>query len=46
MTQSNDSVVMVHKSGANFVENYYIKAIVKNETIRCSLDSKEVVLLK
>lgn len=46
MNLSDDSIVMIHKAGALYVENHYIREIVKNDEITSGMDDKELNLLK
>ncbi len=45
MSLSGDSIVMLHKAGNAYVENYYIRDIVTNTTIKDGMDPKEFELL-
>lgn len=45
MSLSGDSIVMLHKAGNAYVENYYIRDIVTNATIKDGMDPKEFELL-
>jgi hypothetical protein len=46
MSLTGDSIVMLHKAGSNFVENYYIRDLVAHDSIMENLDKKEADLLK
>jgi hypothetical protein len=46
MSLTGDSIVMLHKAGNNFVENYYIKELVTNNDIMDKLDKVESDLLR
>lgn len=46
MSLTGDSIVMLHKAGSEVVENYYIKELVKNDSIMSMLDKKEADLLR
>lgn len=46
MTLMGDSIVMLHKAGNDFVQNYYIRDLVKNNEILQEMDEKEASLLK
>lgn len=46
MSLTGESIVMLHKSGSNFVVNYYIRDVVNHEEIMNNLDTAESNLLK
>lgn len=46
MNLYNDSIVMIHRAGSIYVENYYVKDIVNNDALLAGLDRKEAELLK
>lgn len=45
MSLSGDSIVMLHKAGNPYVENYFIRDIVTNASIQEGMDPKEFQLL-
>lgn len=45
MSLSGDSIVMLHKAGNQYVENYFIRDIVTNTSIQKGMDPKEFQLL-
>ena len=46
MSLSGNSIVMLHKAGNLFVENYFIRDIINNKKIESGMDKKEFSLLK
>lgn len=46
MSLTGDSIVMLHKAGDDYVENYYIRDLVNHDNIMNDLDKKEADLLK
>tara|TARA_R110000868_G_scaffold353274_1_gene614509 strand:- start:5135 stop:5404 length:270 start_codon:yes stop_codon:yes gene_type:complete len=46
MTLGGDSVVMLHKAGSEYVENYYIRDLVTHEDILSRMDENEAKLLR
>lgn len=40
------SIVMLHKAGSLYVENYFLKDIVNNKELESGMDKKEFELLK
>ena len=46
MSLAGDSIVMLHKAGDDYVENYYISDLVKNDVVMDELEKKEAELLR
>lgn len=46
MSLSGNSIVMLHKAGNHYVENYFIRDIINNKKIETGMDKKEFDLLK
>ena len=46
MTLTGDSIVMLHKSGSDYVTNYYIRDLVTKVEIMEQLEKKESDLLR
>lgn len=46
MSLAGDSIVMLHKSGSDYVLNYYIRDLVTHEDILMQMDSNEADLLR
>jgi hypothetical protein len=46
MTLAGDSVVMLHKAGSVFIENYYIRDLVTHADIMSQMDKSEADLLR
>ncbi|OGT42427.1 MAG: hypothetical protein A3F13_08260 [Gammaproteobacteria bacterium RIFCSPHIGHO2_12_FULL_40_19] len=46
MSLGGDSIVMLHKAGNDFVENYYIRDLVTHADIMTNMDEKESALLR
>lgn len=46
MSLGGDSIAMLHKAGSDYVENYFIRDLVKNESVMNHLDPKEADLLR
>lgn len=46
MSSAGDSIVMLHKAGSDFVENYYIRDLVNDHSIMKLLNQKEADLLR
>jgi hypothetical protein len=46
MSRAGDSIVMLHKAGNDYVENYYIRDLVTDNEIMANLDKHEADLLR
>lgn len=46
MSLTGDSIVMLHKAGDDYVENYYIRDLVTQKAIMQKLNKREAELLR